>query len=247
MKRQTTQTFSLIELLISMSIILLLLSLITPAIQSTIRSATNIACASNLKTLAVLFDHFAEDHDTEYLNNESLFKLNRYGEIYNRTPIMRRSFRGWPSDLLSYDDSLENSVYCPADRTASAIAKSTSSNASVSYEFKSALIDLSRDEFKRSVKIEQFAIPARQSLLMSRETFHIEKSKGHHQKYDIFLMHNMLFVDGHISLDFTGYNHPNILDAKMNWLNYPVYQDNSKARGKTDYLENRCEVEENAL
>lgn len=239
--------FSLVELLVMTAILFALISLLSPAIKSTIRSANNVACASNLKSLSILFETFAQDNDNEYLNNETLFKLNRYGELQYTTPMVRRSFKGWASDLLNYDEHIQNLVYCPADQSQSSQRKSTESNASVSYEFKSTLIDLSRNEFKRSVRTDQFGIPSRQSLLISRGTFHADKVKGHHAKYDTLLKHNLLFVDGHTVIDYLGYNHPNILESKMNWLQYPVYPNNKKARRNNDYLQSRCEVEESAL
>jgi type II secretory pathway pseudopilin PulG len=241
------KTFTLIELLVVISIALVILSLLSPALKSTIRSANNIACASNLKSLGVLFETFAEDNNHEYLNNNTLFKLDRYGNLDYSGPMIRRSFKGWPSDLSSYDPSIQNLIYCPEDKSSDAIYKKTELNSRASYEFKGALIELSRGTYKKSVKRNQFGIPSRQSLLISRGTYHIDKVKGHHAKYDVFLMHNLLFVDGHISIDYAGYNHPNVIGTKIQWLDYPVYEDNKKARGQNDYLDTRCEVDESVL
>lgn len=239
--------FSLVELLVVAAVLLILMSLLSPALKMTLRSANLMACASNLRSLGVVFESFAADNDSEYLSTNKLLLKNGAGAYSHSDPMIRRSYRGWPSSLANYHDNLKEIIYCPEDTTTNALNKSTDNNAYVSYEFKGILVSLGRNHFKRSPKSNEFELPSRQSLLISRGTFHSSKLAGHHSNLNIEYLQNLYFVDGHVALDFSGYNHPTIRGTKVSWLHYPVLENNKKAWGFTDYLQRRCEISEDSF
>ena len=63
MKIQFTHIFSLIELMIVISILAILMSLLSPTLKRTIESAYQVQCSSNQKNLGVSLHLYADDHN----------------------------------------------------------------------------------------------------------------------------------------------------------------------------------------
>ena len=62
-RRKSLQGFTLVELLVVISIIALLVSILLPALKHARAAAEQIACASNLKQLDLAFAVYANDRD----------------------------------------------------------------------------------------------------------------------------------------------------------------------------------------
>ena len=62
MLKEVSRRFTLIELLIVIAVILILLSLIQPALNRTIELAKRTVCVSNLKQWGLIYNGYADDN-----------------------------------------------------------------------------------------------------------------------------------------------------------------------------------------
>ena len=61
-ERKKNKAFTLVEVLVVISIISLLMAILMPALAKVRKQAKSVACLSNLKQLASVFQMYAEDH-----------------------------------------------------------------------------------------------------------------------------------------------------------------------------------------
>lgn len=126
MPRNLARGFTLIELLVVVAIIALLVGILLPALGSARDSARSVLCISNLRTLAMTTQQFAEDHDGDLPKSSHSAGFNALpwaATLYE--PITGRAFEG---SSYSWDDAgwweATNTHYrCPHDRRESPIAQ----------------------------------------------------------------------------------------------------------------------------
>ena len=120
----TRRGFTLIELLVVIAIIALLVGILLPSLRSARDSARSVICTSNLRTLAITLQEFANDHDGELPRSSHSIGYNRLpwaASIYE--PLTGRVYEG---TSYSWDDagwwSTTNTHYrCPHDQRESPI------------------------------------------------------------------------------------------------------------------------------
>ncbi len=126
MPRIQRRGFTLIELLVVVAIIALLVGILLPALQGARDSARSVICVSNLRTLAITTQQFADDHDGALPRSSHSAGFNALpwaATLYE--PITGRAFEG---SSYSWDDagwwSATNTHYrCPHDRRVSPVAQ----------------------------------------------------------------------------------------------------------------------------
>ena len=120
----TRRGFTLIELLVVIAIIALLVGILLPSLRGARDSARSVICVSNLRTLAITLQQFADDHDGVLPRSSHSVGYNRLpwaASLYE--PLTDRPYEG---TSYSWDDagwwSTTNTLYrCPHDRRQSPI------------------------------------------------------------------------------------------------------------------------------
>ncbi len=101
--------FSLIELLVSISVIFVLMTLLVPSLSKTIKVATNVVCNNNLKQIG--------NAGTVYADNSGGFYFHRRAILNNRVghPHILKAKAGspWYNDSLVMRDYLTDDLGCP--------------------------------------------------------------------------------------------------------------------------------------
>lgn len=107
--------FTLIELLIVISIIAILASLLLPALQQVKEKARKIQCTSNLRQLNTAFNYYLNDYGifpTPYMFGDDKFKyIAAYGTYFEFIPSYL------PRGILVSEYTFKNQIYyCPSRR-----------------------------------------------------------------------------------------------------------------------------------
>jgi prepilin-type N-terminal cleavage/methylation domain-containing protein len=126
MPRIQRRGFTLIELLVVVAIIALLVGILLPALQSARDSARSVICVSNLRTLAITIQQYADEHQGNLPKSSHSAGFNALpwaATLYE--PLTGRPFEG---ASYSWDDAgwwnATNTHYrCPHDRRESPIAQ----------------------------------------------------------------------------------------------------------------------------
>jgi prepilin-type N-terminal cleavage/methylation domain-containing protein/prepilin-type processing-associated H-X9-DG protein len=101
--------FTLVELLVVVSIIATLAALLLPALEKARGSARRITCASNLRNVGYGFTFYAEDADGTYPAALDPVSTDPYYWLW-----MGRGFRGYVTPYLEGSLSV---LFCPSDPT----------------------------------------------------------------------------------------------------------------------------------
>ena len=118
MSTKLKKGFTLVELLVVITIIVILASLLLPMLKKSRQKANITNCASNLKQFALAYQMFAEDHFEKFPASEA--------ELYGNS-----------GDKHIYPDYLNNThvFWCPADLSDSAPSSINTLNYNISYQF----------------------------------------------------------------------------------------------------------------
>ena len=104
MKSLSKYPFSLIELLVVISILAILASLLSPTLKRTIESAYQVECSSNQKNLAISLHLYADDHSDLFV---PIHQTNSDNRLEN-----------WKTSLTKaqYTDKDNLALTCPSQR-----------------------------------------------------------------------------------------------------------------------------------
>jgi hypothetical protein len=224
-------SFSLIELLIVITVLTILVTLLSPALKKGINSARLIACATHYKDIGTIYSQFLGDNDELILD---------YGNpILKNNPFwFRLRYDGWTDALTGYSDRVNQIIYCPEDDSDDAINQSSKWDANASYYLKKPLIDkYLKSPNHPKTPVHEMAFPFRQSLLVSRSNMHTLTEyykKDHESPYSF---HNVLYFDSHVTLNYEGFNNSaHKSNATSNtYFDYRVYANNQSVKGKDKY------------
>lgn len=116
--------FTLTELLVAIAIIALLVGTLLPALQGARDSARSIACANNLRTLAITIQQYAHDHDDALppsSHSAGFAALPWASALYE--PLTGRPFEGtsYAWDNPGWWQATNTHYRCPHDRRLSPI------------------------------------------------------------------------------------------------------------------------------
>ena len=119
--------FTLIELLVVVAIIAVVMSLILPALQSTVDRARIVACANNQRQIAVAHVNWANDHEGGLLMETPANPWRAYmvAAAPNNTDAYVKDCAAVPNTGMLYKGgylAVPQSFYCPAWRPTSADA-----------------------------------------------------------------------------------------------------------------------------
>ena len=115
--------FTLVELLVVISILSLLIAILLPSLARARRSAKAAFCASNLKQVGTAFTLYVNDHEDRYPSAEDPVSTSPFNWLW-----MGRGFREFVGPYLVEDINTENPsvLVCPDDRTSPNVFERTS-------------------------------------------------------------------------------------------------------------------------
>ncbi|HOK95333.1 MAG TPA: type II secretion system protein [Anaerohalosphaeraceae bacterium] len=111
--------FTLVELLVVISLIAMLMSIVLPALRATREQARKVLCMANLSQWGELFTLYAEDHDGRFFAGYYSY-ADPSGVL-----LQSRSADLWPYAMQAYYDT-PKLKFCPAARQTYGTGKSTS-------------------------------------------------------------------------------------------------------------------------
>lgn len=209
--RHHSSAFTLIELLAVVSIVLILLSLLFPAISKMRESGHSSACVSNLRQIGAAFQMYASD-------NNGLFPAPRYRAQEEDVARKNPSGKNWQieingylgKDIKTWSASYANTdryVFCPKYLPEYKQTKTLQSRVAGGYGMNVNLTDNWTYRFS-SMKIVK---PATTVLVGDSDDYHLDAEKPGWvtpDKEGLFKsgdpirhakMANYLFVDGHVA------------------------------------------------
>jgi len=197
MTRLFKQRFTLIELLTVITIIVLLASMLLPALTRARKLSQSIACKNNLKTINLGLQVYINDFADQY----PFYILRSAGE----TGISNFHFyrmRSWPTYFF---DTIRNTdvCYCPADAKRANRPKLPSDNINymASYAYRYALAYAAEGKFLRPLRNPDFAKPSSQVIFNEITDWHrrgIALWTAEPPAYIGPIYLNALYVDGHV-------------------------------------------------
>jgi prepilin-type N-terminal cleavage/methylation domain-containing protein len=137
-KTRRRQAFSLIEVLVVISIISLLLSILLPSLRKARDVALRVGCASNLRQIGLGMNMYLDDHDNTYPCAEDPVSEDPAYWLW-----MGRGWRGWVKPYLGgvIDVNNPSVLLCPEDRADPSLYESTSYAYSMTFYHSPGQID----------------------------------------------------------------------------------------------------------
>jgi prepilin-type processing-associated H-X9-DG protein/prepilin-type N-terminal cleavage/methylation domain-containing protein len=184
--------FTLLELLIVISIIIILAALLLPAVQRSLLKARQTQCLSNLRQVGIGFQSWANDHgghlpmQVPFRQGGSLEANRQHLRGFNELSFAARHFQ-----VLSNELSTPKIVVCPADKKTVARSFPTLGNTNFSYWVNPSAVSgnsiqfLSGDWNVISLRTD----PARDGYMDIQFDNHLHQNRG-----------NILLADGHVEL-----------------------------------------------
>jgi prepilin-type N-terminal cleavage/methylation domain-containing protein len=121
-RRQNRLAFTLVELLVVISIIAILLAILMPALSKTRESARTLVCGSNLKQCGMAMMMYAQDYDGKSPPDPVVFGEYWFNKLapYLGDALLGQRAKGKTAAELSKDPELLKIIYCPtANKTKS--------------------------------------------------------------------------------------------------------------------------------
>lgn len=192
--------FTLVELLIIISIIAILASMLLPALNKARDTSIRIACLNNFKQIGVALPMYVDDYNEYYPSKVA----TPDGGTYN----WQNTFRmyGWAKKLFEYTNSFDI-AYCPKDTEWNTNHPKTPDDARmgwypVSYPWRYPLAAAAEGGYLgRAIKINDMRYPTQQVVINEFRSWHspIVQLLGPHsaQKLSSYIKSNALYADGH--------------------------------------------------
>ena len=138
MRMKRWAAFSLIELLVVISVLLLLAAITTPVIASAIHSAKRATCLSNLRQIYSGFALYAGDHQGRVPPKFEVKKMSLSGSDVTEGRVLNSHAYGIQTVLAPYLGSVDV-FHCPADTGDAKNSKPLWQQCGCSYEVKGVL------------------------------------------------------------------------------------------------------------
>lgn len=193
--------FTLVELLVVVSILALLLAVLMPSLAQARRQAAAAVCGSNLKQVATAFTVYLNDHGDRYPATDDPVNESPYYWLW-----MGRGFRRFIGPYLVDDINAENPsvLVCPSDPTPADVFEHTSYAYSMAFYHSPEQIDA------MSSPADTYSSPQPAVAQMSSRLRHPSRKilsgewNSHHQPiaqdsgwWDMRGSRMFLFADGH--------------------------------------------------
>jgi len=141
-RRLSQQAFTLVELLVVISIIALLISILLPSLQQARKAAERTQCMANLKTIGLSLHTYAADYK-DRIDYATYFGF--VGAV---------STQNWDSRLFEYINTMKTFV-CPSDNVARSDAKPK-----VSYSIIIPYVKSNGAEDRSTVRLSGYMMPS---------------------------------------------------------------------------------------
>ena len=191
------RAFTLIELMVVISIIAILAGLLLPAVAMAREMARRTQCASQLRQIGLAFESYLADNRSIYPFAEDPVSTSPYYWFWMG--------RGWRGSIVPYLAGVREVLYCPDDTTAPEKWESTSYGYSMAFYHSSDQIDAmhsSADTYSNPVpsrrrSSDQVAFPSSKVLVAEWLSNHqpVANDPGW---WGWLGARNCLFPDGHV-------------------------------------------------
>ncbi|OHB55108.1 MAG: hypothetical protein A2Y12_10545 [Planctomycetes bacterium GWF2_42_9] len=228
--------FTLVELLVVISIIALLLSILMPSLQSARDQARRIVCANNLRNMGLAVTMYSQ----EYNGDSPIVSFNPYDTKANYWQGQLAKYLGWPTGNIDtaftyankttrkfdkYPDRLTKIYQCPSGKPIDKFIWGFSYGVN-RYVWTTEQKDLGKYWRKKTLKV-----PSKVFYIMDCAYYAV----GDPQQAEMWPVHgkkskNILFSDNHLSMAFKDPSdifYPNIIG----WYDYSLWGETAPGWG----------------
>ena len=229
-----TKGFTLVELLVVISIIALLLSILMPSLQSAREQAKRVVCASNLKNMGLALIMYEDD----FKGSAPAVSWNPYMDRSNYWQGQLAPYLGWSGaaskftysgkstrDLLKYPDRMVKVFKCPSVRDKEKAKFIWGHSYGINHYMFGTV-----DDYGRYWRVRDLKHPKETFLLMDDLYYTVgdpacvEMWALHHKKTK-----NVLFADNHLAMGYQDVISEKSLPGIIGWYDFSIWGDTISA------------------